>query len=151
MTPATIVMERFHAKYIPEPNSGCWLWDGALTAGYGCMRVDKKTVYAHRISYEAHHGPVPAGMFVCHKCDVPACVNPAHLFVGTPAENSADMASKRRSPRGEKRHNSRLKAGDVDDIRKACAAGASQRSQALKYGVDQSTISLAVSGRTWQP
>jgi hypothetical protein len=84
---------RFHAKYIPEPNSGCWLWDGWVNGrGYG--RFGKGL--AHRISWELHRGPIPAGMNICHKCDVPPCVNPDHLFLGTQTDNMRDCARKGR-------------------------------------------------------
>ena len=80
----------------------CWLWTGGLhSKGYGLFycRPDGTTmraVGAHRFSYELHHGPIPAGMLVCHSCDNPPCVNPAHLFLGSPKANIHDMMSKGR-------------------------------------------------------
>jgi hypothetical protein len=84
-------------KLLPEPNSGCWLYDGTWANGYGAIRdKDRKTVRVHRLAWEQANGPIPEGLSVLHRCDVPACCNPEHLFLGTQAANNLDMKLKGR-------------------------------------------------------
>lgn len=84
---------------------GCWDWKGHLRSdGYGYFFVGNRRLRAHRYSYERHMGPIPNGMFVCHSCDNPKCVNPDHLWVGSPADNSSDMSLKRRAHKGPSVH-----------------------------------------------
>jgi len=93
---------RFERHYEPEPMSGCWLWTASRNGdGYGFMTVgsrgiDRSYRGAHRVSYEIYVGPIPDGMCVLHRCDVPACVNPAHLFLGTQRDNALDRERKHR-------------------------------------------------------
>lgn len=88
---------------MPEPNSGCLLWIASSTLkGYGLLDVRGVGRLAHRHSYEQARGPIPLGMQVCHKCDVPSCINPDHLFLGTPRDNMQDSVKKNRSSRGER-------------------------------------------------
>lgn len=92
------IQKRIEAYSIPEPNTGCWLWtrsdDGRK--GYGKLFLDGKMRGAHRVSYEAFISKVPSGHDVMHRCDVPSCVNPAHLSTGTHADNLRDCRDKRR-------------------------------------------------------
>ncbi len=83
---------------VERPAAGCWTWTGACNrAGYGMVRVDRRTELAHRISYELSVGPVAAGLEVCHRCDNPPCVNPDHLFMGTRQDNESDKKLKGRT------------------------------------------------------
>ncbi len=155
--------ERFMAKAYPEPNSGCWLWDGILRsrAGYGAFQIGRKLRASHRLSYEMHVGAMPNGMCICHHCDVPGCVNPAHPFVGTNAENVADKIakgrhgcapriSKIRFARGERHPGSKVSESTVREIRREYATGTiTQWGLARKHGLRQAAVSLIVRRVTW--
>lgn len=94
---AKTMPDRFWAKTIPEPNTGCWLWMGSTWGGgYGQVRINRRTRFAHRVAWEVSNGPIPNGLFVLHRCDNPPCVNPAHLFLGTHQDNMDDMMRKGR-------------------------------------------------------
>lgn len=98
----------FDDLYIPEPNTGCWLWLGVERNGYGTYTVRangrKKMHSAHRFAWERVHGPIPKGLFACHRCDTPGCVNPDHIFLGTPRDNFEDMRRKRRHTWNRRTH-----------------------------------------------
>lgn len=88
-------------RAIPEPNTGCFLWLGRISAsGYAVSRINAKEILSHRAAYQlAHHVRLTPEQRVCHSCDQPTCINPEHLFIGTPLINSSDMVLKGRSNR----------------------------------------------------
>lgn len=101
MISPTKYWQRIEHRISPEPISGCWLWMGRVNQfGYGTIGIK----LTHRVVWEHEHGPIPNGLYVCHKCDVPLCVNPAHLFLGTQLDNMVDMRCKGRSPKHRKTH-----------------------------------------------
>lgn len=123
----------------------CWEWIGCRNQsrrGYGFIGVNGKLYQAHRVAYFLHSQVDPLQFLVCHKCDNTRCVNPNHLFLGTPADNMADRDKKQRGkfPVGERNGQSKLTEDDVVDIRKQYESGRTQKAIGLQYGVDHSTI-----------
>ena len=132
---------------MPEPNSGCWLWDGAMfDDGYGCLVVNGKRLKAHRASFVAHKGRIPPGMKILHKCDVRQCINPDHLRLGTDSENQLDMKLKRRSTHGERSGNAKLTNEAVRHIR-SCDLPSHQL--AAQYGVSAVQIGRVRRNEIW--
>lgn len=145
-------------RHVAREAGGCWLWTGALAAGtgYGVFnRGAGKLVGAHCFAWElAHPDESRAGLVVRHICDQPRCVNPAHLQVGTYAQNTADMDARGRrvknSPRGETHPAARLTDELVGRARAARRAGARVVDLARVLGVSSSTMADALGGRTWR-
>jgi hypothetical protein len=146
--------ERFHQKYSINQN-GCWIWTGGTRAnskGVAYPRHwtdDKKSIGAHRFSFALTNGQIPKGMYVCHKCDTPLCVNPSHLFIGTHSDNMLDMVRKKRSftGRGEaKKGRSKLTNKQAEKIKKITM---SQSKIAKLFNVSQSTIGRIKRGESY--
>lgn len=140
------VEQRFW-KYTLKPESdGCWIWQGGRgSGGYGYLRIERRNVRAHRIAWTLFKGEIPAGLFVCHHCDNPPCVNPAHLFLGTNRDNVLDAVKKGRMkpfnndkvlPRyGLANGRGKLSDENVRDILLRCAAGERGRDIAKDFGI----------------
>lgn len=119
----------------------CWIWTAARsTAGYGVIYRDGKLVGAHRASIELDGRDIPEKWFACHRCDNPPCVNPSHLFAGTPRANMIDKVSKNRHAHGDNHPSSKLSDADIIEIRKKYSAGEWQSDLAKSYGVHPSHI-----------
>jgi hypothetical protein len=146
--------DRFIQKYVPEPNTGCWLWTGYVDRhGYGQFKGAKQGS-AHRWSYEYHAGPIPEGLQLDHLCRVRSCVNPAHLEPVTCRVNVSrglvqgnSWACGQTRTRGQQNGRAKLTDAEVLAIR------ADMRRQfdiATEYGIDQTTVSLIKANRLWK-
>lgn len=145
------VESRFLSKIKRPEASECWVWTGCLSSkGYGRIKVCGKTEMAHRVSYKLYCGEVSDETNVLHHCDSPPCVNPDHLFLGTQADNIADMISKGRaklSHPGEKAKRSKLTWEQVNEIR---ASSLPLRKLAREFGMSWSAIGMIKRGENWR-
>lgn len=149
MARVATIAERLDRHSIPEPNSGCLLWTATGTPdGYGGIRVGHRMVGAHRAAWTVAFGAIPDELHVLHKCDVRACINPAHLFLGTNADNVADRERKGRrvAPRGIESGLSKLNEAAVLTIR---ADRRRQTDIARDHGIGQSHVSAIKRGLVW--
>lgn len=127
---------------------GCWLWLASENKGYGQigMRKGERPIEAHRASWLIHRGEIPDGLFVCHRCDVPACVNPDHLFLGSNTDNRRDSVEKQRHAHGESQGPAKL----TDQAVRAIRADTRSQSQIAKdYGVSQALICKVKRRKIW--
>lgn len=143
--------ERFWAKV--DRSGECWAWTGyRMPSGHGLFGRGGRgngMALAHRVSWELHYGPIPEGMKVCHHCDHGWCVRPDHLFLGTQADNLADMRAKGRgrgAPRGSAHPKSRLTEAQARYIK---GSGRTLRDLAAEYGVSATSIRHIKIGRSW--
>ncbi len=149
-------MEKFWERVNKGSYDECWEWTGwVINSGYGQLKLEGKNVTAHRFSYQIHNGAIPAGMFVCHHCDNKLCVNPAHLFVGTPMDNSMDAKKKGRlyiipSMPGEDNPRSKLTWKNVNEIRELNQNDKVSAYRLAKvYGVSKTQILRILHNRCW--
>lgn len=143
------VAERLANRSVWDAN-GCLIWQGAkFRFGYGTITTPgRRKRRTHCVAWELANGPIPPGMCVCHKCDVPACINPDHLFLGTIADNNADKLRKGRNVAhpGERNGRARLTAAQVREI---IGDHRRQIDIAAEYGIKQAQVSRIKRGQTW--
>lgn len=141
----------FALVYTPAAKEAgpCWLWSGQTNHnGYGMSRRHGEKL-VHRAAWVANYGPIPDGLYACHKCDTPGCYRPSHLFIGSALDNSHDMLEKGRLFAGDGRPDGRLRLTDeqVEDIRAEVAAGEMIVEVARRYGVSKTLVGLIARGR----
>lgn len=142
--------ESFWSKV--KTGSGCWIWMGAKTpAGYGNFMHKDKWYTAHRFAFENKVGKIPKEMLVCHSCDNPSCVNPKHLWLGTPKDNLQDMVKKNRGVRGSKHHLAKLTEQDIKKIRELYKTGKYKQVELSRmFNVGNMQISRIVNKKRWK-
>lgn len=144
----------FNLRWRANPETGCYEWQAGINPnGYGIRQTGGKNKTAHRVAWELANGPIPIGLQVLHRCDVRHCVNPAHLFLGTNADNVRDKVAKNRQARNGPNRSSfaKLWPGDVDRIRDIWKVGDSSQSEIAQYfGIHQSQVSRIVNEKRWK-
>jgi hypothetical protein len=150
------LQDRFWAKVDKRGPADCWEWQaGRFDSNYGAFCAEgRRNARAHRVSWRLANGPIPNGMLVCHRCDNPPCVNPAHLFLGTNLDNSADMVAKGRrrtggKPRGSAHWAVKLTDAQALEIRELWRWGADMFVIAKRFGVTYATANCIGRGRAW--
>jgi hypothetical protein len=133
----------------------CQEWDlDTNSRGYGRVRIKERWHLAHRMVWAEAHGQIPKGMFVCHRCDNPPCINIDHLFLGTPRDNTQDMMSKGRcrsgGPAGEQSSAAKLTLAQVAEIRRLRTNGLTHKAIAARFGVGRTTVSAIIARRNWR-
>ncbi len=145
-------IKKFISKIIIDSSSECWIWIGSKSAsGYGVFFDEGRLYGAHVYSWRLHNGiDIPKGMYICHTCDNKACVNPSHLFLGTPSDN---ISNREERIKYDKRTSSVVKLNfeKANEIRLLNATGKwTRKALANEYGVSTSTIKNIVLGHKWR-
>lgn len=144
---------RFLRHFVKGSKNACWLWEGATAQGYGIlMGDDRKIKGAHRLAWQIENNKaVPKGKEVCHSCDTPRCVNSAHLFLGTHADNMKDCKIKNRRPllEGERNGNAKLTNRMVQEMRRKYRQGFKICEIARNYEMDRNHVSSIVHNKVW--
>lgn len=139
-------------KFVQKTES-CWLWTGNKSNwNYGLFKAGEKDTYSHRFSWILHHGPIPEGMCVLHRCDNPPCINPDHLFLGTFADNTHDMHKKGRAntSKGSQHCHAKLTESQVAEIRRRYALGNITQSElGAEFGVHRVSIRRIIKRKVW--
>lgn len=146
--PWPTLAQKLERNSIPEPNSGCLLWTGPYeSSGYGQTAVPGMgNTKAHRAAWIVSKGPIPAGVQICHKCDVRGCIEITHLFAGTRQDNMDDMVAKGRQRHGARHAHAKLTPDQVRAIR---ADTRSSAQIAQDYPITASNIRSVKTGRCW--
>jgi len=145
----TTLADRYSKFVLRGALDECWPWQAALVHGYGILSFQGQMLKAHRISYFLHYGELPDDLCVCHRCDNRQCVNPAHLFLGTYADNRADCVNKDRQSKGSKNGKSKLTPDQVQEIRRLYEMGRSQSVLARQFDISRSAISAIITSTNW--
>lgn len=144
-------VERLWSRIAIAGDNDCWLWmAGCDDSGYGTIGVIKKKYKAHRMVYHVTYGALRDDLNVLHTCDTPRCCNPAHLFLGTQADNVQDMVRKNRQPKGEQSGKHKLTWAQVREIRARHSQGiVGTRTLAKEYGLNRSSIMAIIHRTAW--
>ena len=151
--PPEPLASRFWAKVEIKGLLDCWLWTGCKHSdGYGHIRDGRKVMSAHRIAWELVYGSIPTGQYICHHCDVPACVNPNHLFIGSQKDNMDDMNAKGRGNylKGEQNGFSKLTEENVLAIRSLGKQDLKHADIAKRFSIQRSQVSAIMTRRAWK-